>query len=124
MFLAYLLLPLFAQAPAPGLAAGPDKVELKVLYAGRAESGRSDRFAEYLSKHFTEVGRADFSAFTPSQADGYDVVILDCEIQPTPGRIGLAQPPRLPSNYDRATVVIGGAVMAVESTVKPKMDWL
>ena len=81
------LLPLLlvtAQEPAPLPVAG-EQVDLKVLYAGRAQSSRSERFHDYLKRHFSEVGRTDYSSYTAADAEGYDVVILDCEIIPQPG---------------------------------------
>ena len=121
------LLPLLlcaVQEPAPIQPAGAEKVDLRVLYAGRADSERSARFAAFLGGFFAEVGRADYSTYTAADADGYDVVILDCEVIPEPGRIGMVSPPALAKDYDRATVVIGGAVMAMDDAVKPKLDWL
>ena len=121
------LLPLLlcaVQEPAPLPASGPEPVDLKVLYAGRADSARSERFADFLAGHFREVGRTDYSSYTPADADGYDVVVLDCEVIPDGRTIGMAPSPRLPRDYDRATVVVAGTVLAVERSLDSKLDWL
>ena len=112
------------QEPAP--PAAPAKVDLKVLYAGRNEGERADRFAAWLGEHFTQVGRADYSSYTAADAEGWDVVVLDCEIIPPEGRmaIGMASPPELDYDYDRATVVIGGAVSVFDRKLETKNDWL
>ena len=70
----------------PGRGSG--RWSSRCWYAGRADSERSERFAAYLEQHFTQVGRADYSSYTAADAEGYDVVILDCEIIPPEGAPG------------------------------------
>ena len=36
----------------------------------------------------------------------------------------MASAPQLPHDYDRATLIIGGAVSAVDRTMNVKNDWL
>jgi hypothetical protein len=96
----------------------------KVLFAGSPDTDRSREFVALFEKHFAKVACVDYSQFEPSQADGFDVVVLDALVKPTPGRIGLPPSPKLPADFNRATVLIGGAgVMAVEP-LSSKLDWL
>ena len=88
----------------------------------KGEPGTAE-FMAFLGKYFTKVGQAPFSQFEPKMADGYDVVIFDAEPKPTPNSIGMPPRPNLPRDYDRATVLIGGAVM-VTLPLQTKIDWL
>jgi hypothetical protein len=107
---------------APSQADG--RIKLRVLYAGVPGDSRTTDFVTFLEQHFTKVGQAPYSEFKPSMADGYDVVIFDAEPKPKPGHIGLPRPPRLPPDYDRASVLVSGAgVLAVEA-LQTKIDWL
>jgi hypothetical protein len=99
------------------------KINLRVLYAGVPGDARTAEFMAFLGKYFTKVGQAPFSQFEPKMADGYDVVIFDAEPKPTPNSIGMPPRPNLPRDYDRATVLIGGAVM-VTLPLQTKIDWL
>jgi hypothetical protein len=120
-----LLAALAAVWCAGAAVADPDgKINLRVLYAGRPGDARTAEFVAFLGQHFTKVGEASYSDFEPKMADGYDVVLFDAAREPVPNRIGLPPKPKLPPDYDRASVLIGGAgVMAVEP-FKPKLDWL
>jgi hypothetical protein len=101
-----------------------DKINLRVLYAGRPGDARTAEFVAFLGQHFTKVGEASYSDFEPKMADGYDVVLFDAARERVPNRIGLPPKPKLPPDYNRASVLIGGAgVMAVEP-LKTKFDWL
>jgi hypothetical protein len=57
-------------------------------------------------------------------ADDYDVVIFDAEPKPTPGHIGLPKPPGLPQDYNRASILMGGAGVLAVRSMKLKIDWL
>jgi hypothetical protein len=119
-----MLLAAFAAVWFAGVAAADPagKINLRVLYAGRPGDARTAEFVAFLGERFTKVGEASYSDFTPAMADGYDVVVFDAA--PTQNSIGLPPPPKLSPDYDRASVLIGGAgVRAVES-LKPKLDWL
>ncbi|MBE0537596.1 MAG: hypothetical protein IH624_18175 [Phycisphaerae bacterium] len=88
---------------------------LKVFYAGMPETDRAKDFADFLAEHFAEVGRGDYAAFRPEQADGYDVVILDYD------GLDLSSPkPDLPQDYVRATVTVGvpGAMLCSRLNLK------
>jgi hypothetical protein len=118
-----LLAALAAVWCAGATAADPTgKINLRVLYAGRPGDARTVEFVAFLGQHFAKVGEASYSDFTPPMANGYDVVVFDAAR--TQNSIGLPPGPKLPPDYDRASVLVGGAgVRAVES-LKPKLDWL
>jgi len=100
------------------------KINLRVLYAGRPGDVRTTEFVAFLGQHFAKVGEASYSDFEPKMADGYDVVLFGAAREPKANSLGLPPRPKLPPDYNRASVLIGGAgVMAVEP-FKPKLDWL
>lgn len=59
-----------------------DKIDLRVFYAGHPDSERESDYVAFLEKHFAKVGRGDLAKFNGSQADGFDVVILDHDAEP------------------------------------------
>lgn len=106
-------------------AAGPvAKLPQRVLYAGKADDARTREFVAFLESHFAEVGQVDYSAFKPSDADRYDVIVFDAPTKPRPGAIGLPTPPVLPSGFNRASVLIAGAGVNLGRELKLKLDWL
>lgn len=100
------------------------KISLRVLYAGVPAAPRTTEFVAFLEKHFAKVGQAPYSQFTPKMAEGYDVVIFDAEAKPTDSSIGLPKAPKLPMDYDRATVLVAGAGVMAVLPLKTKIDWL
>lgn len=109
---------------APSVLAQDARIDLRVLYAGTPDTERTEDFREFLSRHFVEVGTASFKNFEVSDADGFDVVLFDCDIRPTPGSIGVETPPTLPAGFDKASVLIGGAGALLAERQKLKIDWL
>lgn len=105
-------------------ATGQEKIELNVLYAGTPESTRTADFVGFLRDHFTTVGTTSYTNFKASEADAFDVVIFDCEIRPQPGRIGLEPRPKLPEDFNRASVMIGGPGTLLAEGFQSKIDWL
>ncbi len=81
---------------------GPDKINLKILYAGLLDTDRQKDFVKFLSGHFIEVGIGDYLNFKPDQAEGFDVVILDHD-----GAEYWAPRPDVPRDYSRATITMG-----------------
>jgi len=103
----------------------PAKINLRVLYAGRPGDARTAEFVAFLGQHFTKVGEVSYSDFEPKTADGYDVVIFDAASKrTTPNSLGLPKRPKLPPDYDRASVLIGGAGVMAVMPLQPKLDWL
>ncbi len=80
----------------------PDKINLKILYAGLLDTDRQKDFVKFLSGHFKQVGIGDYLNFNSAQADGFDVVILDHD-----GVDTQAPTPDLSRDYCRATVTMG-----------------
>jgi hypothetical protein len=93
------------------------KINLRVLFAGKPGDARSKAFVGFLEEHFTKVGQASYSDFQPAMADQYDVVVFD-----SPASQGAA--PKLPANFNRASVLISGAGVRAIEPVKAKLDWL
>jgi len=105
-------------------AGANEKINVRVLYAGALDDPRTTEFVAFLEQHFFSVGRASYSDFTPKDADGYDVVVFDAEPKHTINTIGLPRAPILPSDYDRASVLVGGAGVWATMPLKLKLDWL
>jgi hypothetical protein len=101
-----------------------EKTKIRVLYAGVPEDPRTAEFVAFLEKHFVLVGTTSYSAFTPKDADGYDVVVFDAEPKPSTNAIGLPPSPHLPLDFDRASVLVGGAGVLATMPLKLKLDWL
>ena len=96
-------------------AAPPQKIALRILYAGHPGSAREKDFVEFLSQHFTQVQTADLATFTDKSAEGFDVMIFDYDSQ------GVNAPrPSLSRNYARATVTVGvpGAIIGDQLGLK------
>jgi hypothetical protein len=108
----------------PAQEAASDKLNLSVLVTGRPDGERRADFVEFLTSHVSRVGVASYSDFTPSDADGWDVVIFDAEVRPTVGTIGLPKPPTLPKSFRRASLLMHGAGVNAVATLNPKIDWL
>jgi hypothetical protein len=90
-------------------ASPTSKIDLRVVYVGMPGPGRADDFVPFLGKHFAEVGHGDLAEFRESDADGYDVVILDYD-----GDGFKAPRPSLSRTYARPTVLVGvmGALLS------------
>tara|TARA_R110002096_G_scaffold60508_13_gene150867 strand:- start:159 stop:548 length:390 start_codon:yes stop_codon:yes gene_type:complete len=100
------------------------RIDLAVLVTGIPDSDRLADFERFLGQHFTKVGTASYSKFRAEQADGYDVVLFDCEVRPQPGRIGLRPAPELSPDFARASVMISGAgALLAGRKFESKIDW-
>ena len=105
-------------------ATSQEKIALDVLYAGTPDSAWTADFVGFLREHFSTVGTTSYTNFQAEEANPYDVVIFDCEIRPQPGRIGLEPRPKLPEDFNRASVMIGGPGTLLAESFKSKIDWL
>jgi hypothetical protein len=101
-----------------------EKLRVRVLYAGVLDDPRTPEFVAFLDRHFVLVGRTSYSEFTPKDAEGYDVVVFDDEPKPSTNTIGLPRSPKLPPDFDRASVLVGGAGVLATMPLKLKLDWL
>jgi hypothetical protein len=81
---------------------GGNKIALRILYAGHTGSARERDFVKFLGEIFSSVATTDLARFTPANADGADVVLMDYD-----GDGFKAPRPRLDEGYARATVTIG-----------------
>ncbi|MEO0479702.1 MAG: hypothetical protein AAF196_09500 [Planctomycetota bacterium] len=112
------------EAAAAAAAPQTDKVDLAVLYVGSDGGPRTEDFVRFLGEHFATVGSAVYPRFEASQANDYDVVILDAEMKPTDGSIGIGPQPQLPEDYDRATVLVNGpGVIVADRQFESKIGW-
>lgn len=78
------------------------KIDLRLLYVGHPVSAREADFVGFLKSHFEEVTTGDLAKFGETDADGFDVVILDYD-----GDGFKAPRARLKRDYSRATVTVG-----------------
>ena len=53
------------------------KIDLKILYAGKPGSPRTTDFEGFLREHFASVETTDLAKFSAKQAREFDVVLLD-----------------------------------------------
>lgn len=111
-----------AQTDTPPAAPAP-QVDLAVLYVGSEGGPRTADFVSFLRKHFTTVGTAVYPMFQATEADPYDVVVLDFEMRPKDNSIGIGPQPELPANYARATVLVNGPGVIVAEKLGSKIDW-
>lgn len=122
--LALLLAVGLAHAQEPAGEPAPDaRIDLRVLVTGVPGSERLDHFRAFLEEEFVGVGTANYSEFTAADAEGYDVVVIDAEITPTPNAIGLPPRPSLSRDYDRATVLVSGPGAILARPLGLKTDW-
>jgi len=107
-----------AQAPATA-----EKVPLDVLYVGSKDGARTPDFVQFLQQHFRRVSTAVYSDFQATDADPYDVAVLDVEMHPKQNSIGIGPQPTLPPGYARATVLVSGPGVIVAEKLGCKIDW-
>ncbi len=91
--------PRLAAQNAPG-----NPFPLRILYVGHPGSEREADFVAFLKPHFRQVDTGDLARFTPQQAAGADVILLDYD-----GDGFKAPSVRLPDDYSRPTLTIGVA---------------
>jgi hypothetical protein len=100
-------------ASAAGAAAGPEPIDLSILYLGNARSERSDAFATFLESRFTRVRCTDRASFDPATAGAADVVLLDwsqSDLQATGGNFAELRSPLGPrETWSKPTVLLGSA---------------
>ncbi|MBZ5496057.1 MAG: hypothetical protein LAP85_06610 [Acidobacteriia bacterium] len=91
------------------------KIDLQILYVGHPDSAREKDFVEFLDQHFSHIKTGDLAQFTPSSAEGSDVVLLDYDGD------GFKSPhPELPSSYTKPTLTIGvtGGMISMQRGLK------
>ena len=84
------------------IGALPEKIPLKVLYVGLADTARTKSFKSLLDEHFTSVSFANYNTFQESATAGADVVILDKD-----GTEWKALEISLSKEYSKPTITIG-----------------
>ena len=93
----------------------PEKVNLRILYAGLPNTDREKDFVDFLKKHFQQVETTDYYAFTGSYKTDFDVAIIDHN------GLGFNVPtPKISRQYSRATVTVGvpGAFLCSHLSLK------
>lgn len=115
-------------ADPPGGPAG--KAALKVLYAGKLGTGRTEDFTAFLGQHFSAVAAVDLATFREADARMYDVVVFDWPPrfvrQPDGSWAAGELPPaaNLSRDFDRPSILIGGAGGRAVEGLGLKIDWL
>ena len=115
-------------------ASAAEKVQLKVLYAGKPNDARTKDFVSFLQEQFVRVGEVDYEKFKPDQAKDFDVVIFDWpsiyprdkdgKIAPKLTSLNSPKPPKLPEDFDRPAILIGAAGSSATSQLRLKINWL
>jgi len=95
------------------------KIELRILYAGHAGSGREKEFVDFLGQHFKAVQAVELLSFKPDQAEGFDVVLMDYD-----GDAFKTRFPAIPKTYTRPTVTLGKAGSMICSQMRLKTGYL
>ena len=112
----------------------PEKIAVRVLYAGNPDSERSKDFAAHLEEHFVAVQTADYEEFTPDKAKDFDVVIFDwTSIYPRgddgkitwSDKVQLAQPapPKIDRSFSKPCVLIGAAGGSITHQLNIAINW-
>jgi hypothetical protein len=103
----------------PAKLPGGNKIALRILYAGHTGSARERDFVKFLGEIFSTVSTTDLARFTPANAEGADVVLMDYD-----GDGFKAPRPRLDEGYARATVTIGVVGAFIGSDLRLKTGYL
>jgi hypothetical protein len=117
--------PVAAQDPA-------QKIDLKILYAGKPGHPRTKDFEQFLGKTFTEVGTVELESLDQKAASKYDVVIVDSpsiyEEAPAsrPDRPAgrLPEAPDLTTDFTKPTILIGAGGGMVLGRLRITLQWL
>ena len=96
-----------------------DKINLRILYAGHPGSKREKEFIQFLTSHFSKVATGDLATFQESQAENFDVIILDYD-----GDGFNAPRPQLSSEYAKPTMTVGVAGAFICSKMSLKTGYL
>lgn len=114
--------------------AADERIDVKVLYAGKPGDARTKDYVAFLRQHFVRIGETDYEKFQPAEAKDFDVVIFDWpSIYPrdkdgkiAPKFTGLKQPkpPKLTEDFHRATMLIGAAGGFVTMPLRTRINWL
>jgi hypothetical protein len=115
-------------------ASAAEKIEVKVLYAGKPNDARTKDFVSFLQQHFVRVGEADYEKFKPDEAKDFDVVIFDWpsiyprdkdgKIAPKFISLNSPKPPKLSEDFNRPAILIGAAGASATSQLRLKINWL
>jgi hypothetical protein len=111
-----------------------EKIDVKVLYAGKPGDARTKDFVAFLQRHFVRVSETDYEKFNPDEAKGFDVVIFDWpsiyprdkdgKIAPKLTSLNQPKPPKLTEDFDRAAILIGAAGGFVTMPLRTRINWL
>jgi hypothetical protein len=100
-----------------------EKLDVRVLYAGKPSSERARDFVAFLEATFAKVETVDLDAIDVAASKDFDVVIVD---GPSPyrddGDVKLPKR-RAPEGWTKPTILIGAAGGAFVRELKLKIDW-
>ncbi len=99
--------------------AADGKIEMSLYYAGHPGSKREKDFVDFLNKHFAKIETGDLAAFDGSQAEGFDVTILDYDGD------GFKSPrPRIPHTFTGPVMTMGVTGAFISGQRSLKTDYL
>ena len=96
-------------------AQSPEKIDLRILYAGMPGTKRTKEFVGLLKKHFKKVETTNYKTFKGKESVDFDVTIIDYDgVKFEAPRIFLSR------QYSRATVTMGvpGAFLCSDLSLK------
>jgi hypothetical protein len=96
-----LLAGTWSQAQSPPAPAG-EVSKLRILYAGHPGTDREKDFVGFLKKHFEVVRTGDLATFKEADTQGFDVTLLDWDINEFKG-----PRPQLGPNFSRPLMTLG-----------------
>jgi len=119
---------------APTLDDGDDRLNLRVLYAGKPDHARARDFIQFLDAHFVNPMATSYETITAEEAKDYDVIIFDWpsilprdengDVLRDNFRLQSPKQPSLPEDWDRPSIVIGGPGQNIAGMFRSKIDWL
>jgi hypothetical protein len=111
-------------ASAPAAEPVPAKSPLRVGYFGRLQTARGKDFVAFLEQHFAAVGQSELTEFRQSEAERFNVVILDYdEVKIVNNRIQMPEV-QLDRRFARPTVTIGATGALVCDRLRLKTGYL
>ncbi len=97
-----------------GNSAPPDAFPKNSTRAAQVDPKRMPDFKQFLEKNFVSVKTCEGKDFTPELARDVDVIIMDWDVPPG----------RIPPDFRKPMVVMGGQGFFAVQPTGTKIDWL
>ena len=91
-----------SQAQSPSAPAASEMSKLRILYAGHPGTDREKDFVGFLKMYFDVVQTGNLQTFKESDAQGFDVTLLDWDWNATNG-----PRPRVSPSFSRPVMTLG-----------------